>query len=631
MRTGFTTHYALRLTLPLALAAVGVLAVHPAWWPGMVAAAFAAGALLMLAWKRGAYSAGQVLVLALALRVLFVAVPPVLSDDGFRYVWDGVLQVQEGVNPYRHAPEAPELADLRDAPTYESVYERLNSASYHSVYPPASQIVFAAGWLLYDAFGWRGSFYLINALFAAMEAVVVWLLYRQGTGAGALMLYALHPLVLLEAAGQGHTEAGAALGLVGAVIAARAGRGRTASVLVAGATLFKLYPLILFPFLWRRFRWEGLWPGALTGALFALPYAPGVAWGEVWASLELYVRLFEFNAGPYYALKEAFRLVTGADWSKTLGPALRWVFLVGLPVLYALDARRQWPISKAFFWSVALFVLCATTVHPWYLVPLLALAALRGPAWPWQWLALCSVGTYLFYAPIPHAEGVYWAFVVGGWGGAGLWALGAAWKERRRLIRPLLQWRAHRKARRVMQILPQSLLAQKRPLHLLDLGAGEGFVGAALRRRLGATVTLADVGDFSRTDLPQVVYDGRQLPFEDDAFDVVVLYFVLHHAGEPAAVLREALRVARARVVIAESVYESEGQRRLLRFVDRQANRLRCGGAMAEEPLRFRRAEGWRTLAERLGGTVVQEERRGRFVHRQAFFAVTPQTVMRGT
>ena len=47
MRTGFTTHYALRLTLPLALAAVGVLAVHPAWWPGMVAAAFAAGALLM--------------------------------------------------------------------------------------------------------------------------------------------------------------------------------------------------------------------------------------------------------------------------------------------------------------------------------------------------------------------------------------------------------------------------------------------------------------------------------------------------------------------------------------------------------------------------------------------------------
>ncbi|PSQ80938.1 MAG: hypothetical protein BRD40_03800 [Bacteroidetes bacterium QS_1_65_9] len=597
----------------------------------MVAAAFAAGGLLVVAWRRRAFSAAQVLLLALVLRAGFVALPPVLSDDGFRYVWDGALQVQEGENPYRHAPDAPALAELRDAPAYDALYGRLNSASYHSVYPPASQVVFAAGGAFYDAFGGRGSFYVINALFALMEAAVVWLLYRAGVGAGALMGYALHPLVLLEAAGQGHTEAGAALGLVGAVLAARAGRGRAASALVAGATLFKLYPLVLFPFLWRRFRGNGLWPGALTGALVALPYAPGVAWGEVWASLQLYVRFFEFNAGPYYALKELLRFFTGADWSKTLGPALRGVFLAGLPVLYALDARRRWPLAKAFFWTVAFFLLCATTVHPWYLLPLLALAVLRSgraAAGPWQGLALCSVGTYLLYAPIPNAERWYWIFVVLGWGGAALGAFAVVWKRRARLLDLLLQWtlshRADQKARRVAALLPQAMRSQKSAPCVLDLGAGEGFVGAALRQQVGADVTLADVGDFNRTDLPHRVYDGRALPFADDAFEVVVLYFVLHHADAPDAVLREALRVAEERIVIAESVYERDAQRRVLRFLDRQANRLRCGGAMAEGPFRFRRAEAWRALIERLGGTVVQEQRRGRMVHRQVFFAVEP-------
>ncbi|PSR02804.1 MAG: hypothetical protein BRD47_02135 [Bacteroidetes bacterium QS_8_68_28] len=604
------------------LVLTGVLTWRPAWHPGMIAAAFTAGGALAWTWRRGGLSAGQVVVLAFVLRMLFVAIPPgTLSDDGARYVWDGVVQVEEGISPYRYAPEAAALADLRSAP----MYERLNSASYHSVYPPASQLVFAAGALFYDALGWRGSFYVINALFALMEGALVVLLWRRGVGAGALLLYALHPLVLLEMAGQGHTEAGAALGLVGAVVAARAGHGRVASLALAGATLFKLYPLVLVPFLGRRFGRRALWPGALAGALLSVPYmflyAGGVAWGLVWDSLGLYVQRFEFNAGPYYALKELAYLATGADWSKILGPALRWVFLAGLPVLYVLDARRQWPLGKAFFWTLALYLLCATTVHPWYLVPLLAVAAVRErPAWPWQGLGLCAVGTYAFYAPVPYAGEGYGTFVVLGWGGL---AVGGAWHFRRALLCPLLRRRARRKARRVTDLLPAGFLSGNPPARVLDLGAGEGFVGEWLHQRYGAEVVLADVGDFNRTDLPQVVYDGCQLPFEDDAFDAVVLYFVLHHAEDPEAVLREAMRVAEGRVVVAESVYKGRVQRRLLRLLDRGANRLRCGKAVADGPLRFRRAEAWRALIERLGGTVAQERRRGRGVHPQALFVVT--------
>lgn len=580
----------------------------------MVAASFLAGAFLFEGWRRRMFTAREVILCALLWRILFSALPPVLSDDGYRYVWDGLVQVLEGANPYRYAPADPALHELHDT----AVYDRLNSASYHSVYPPASQLVFASGALLYEAGGWKASFFFIKGLFALMEGVLVWVLYRRGVSASALLLYALHPLVLLEAAGQGHTEAGAALFLVLALYEERAGRGRTASVALAGAVLFKLYPLVLFPFLWRRFGWQAVWPGVAAGALLCVPYVGGVNEPGVYASLELYVRLFEFNAGPYYALKQAAYLLTGTDWSKTFGPLLRAVFLGGLPVLYWMDRHWQWSLERAFFYTIAFFLLCATTVHPWYLLPLLALAAVRErAAWPWQWLGLCAVGTYLQYVPLQQSGAWYWLFVVVGWGGA--LAL-AVWSHGSKMVQPVLRWRARRKAQRIADLVSQlSPRSGKQPLRILDLGAGEGYVGEALQEQHGYEVVLVDVGDYNRTALPSRTYDGRRLPHPNQAFGIVVLSFVLHHAEHPDQVLGEALRVAESRVVIAESVYRNDPQRRLLRVLDRWANRMRCGGVMAEGALCFRTEQEWRTMIEEAGGEVLQVRRRGRWIHPQVY------------
>ena len=66
--------------------------------------------------------------------------PPFLSTDIFRYVWDGQVQAA-GINPYRYVPAAPELAPLRDA----MVYPNINRADYApTIYPPAAQMFFLA-------------------------------------------------------------------------------------------------------------------------------------------------------------------------------------------------------------------------------------------------------------------------------------------------------------------------------------------------------------------------------------------------------------------------------------------------------------------------------------------------------
>ncbi len=580
-------------------------------WPYFVVLALLLGTGMLGAWKWGRWSLAQVLVAAVLMRLAVFWLPPTLSDDAYRYVWDGVVQA-EGINPYRYAPEDPALAFLHDEP----LYERLNSGSYYSVYPPVSQMLFWVGSLVYERGGWLHSYYLIKLLLVLMELGAVVVLARM-VGPPMLVLYAWNPLVVLSAAGQVHSESAFVFLLLLTVLLARRGRGIGASVALAAAGWVKLYPFVLLPFLWRRFGKKSVIASGATILLLGLPYAAWYVPSHMFSSLELYTRYFEVNAGLYYGLKQVMYGLTGDDWSKQLGPFLRNVFLLLLPVLYALDWRKNWRIEKAFLVTMGAFFVLSTTVHPWYLVGVVALAVLFArPAWHWLWVSVASLGTYLHYSEATLRG--YWLFVLVGWGGGLILLL-------RRHGHTLLQWVQKARARRKVGFLAPTLPFSYAPLQVLDLGAGEGYVGAVLHERFGAAVTLADVVDFNQMDLPFHLYDGTRLPFADDAFDVVVLYFVLHHCEDQEAVIREALRVARHQVLVVESVFETSRDRWLLERLDRVANRLRSGGKMTpqEAHLHFRKVADWQVLFAELGADVIALKRRGRWIHKQALFVLT--------
>ncbi|MBI3734661.1 MAG: class I SAM-dependent methyltransferase [Chloroflexi bacterium] len=103
---------------------------------------------------------------------------------------------------------------------------------------------------------------------------------------------------------------------------------------------------------------------------------------------------------------------------------------------------------------------------------------------------------------------------------------------------------------------------------LLEIGAGKGLVAQAIQRATGAQISLVDVVDYNQTNLPLKVYDGQTLPFGDAAFDFSLLVFVLHHTPDPLPVLREALRVARLGVIIAENHVAGGLRQRLTRMID---------------------------------------------------------------
>lgn len=411
----------------LLLLSCPVWAAFRSTWPLLVTAAFLSSAGLLLLWRRDALSLTEVLGGALLLRLAFLPLLPGLTDDPFRYIWDGWLQL-EGINPYKFVPSASSLDTFQNA----ELYEKLNSQEYYSIYPPLSQVIFALGALFYNG-SWVLPYYVLKTVFVTAEFVGVLLLSRLTTAQNVL-LYAWNPLVLIEIAGQGHTEALLMPLLFLAVWAVRERRGGLASMAIAGAGFVKIYPFALGPYLLRRFGGRAVWPGALVVVGLSIPYAAPYALPHVKASVDLFAELFEFNAGPYYFAKHLLWAWTGADWSKTIGPLFRGSFLALLPALYLLDAWRDWSFRRACLVLLGAFLILSTTVHPWYLLPIIGLGVMGPrPSWHWLWLGLCSIGTYLFYV-----NGPYWAWIWIGWGGAGLLTLLVAHQTRtRRWIRRL--------------------------------------------------------------------------------------------------------------------------------------------------------------------------------------------------
>lgn len=108
----------------------------------------------------------------------------------------------------------------------------------------------------------------------------------------------------------------------------------------------------------------------------------------------------------------------------------------------------------------------------------------------------------------------------------------------------------------------------KRGQHVLEIGAGSGRVSEGLARATGAHLTLLDVVDYNASALPLRVYDGKRVPFPDEAFDLTLLVFVLHHNPDPRPILQEALRVSRGGLVIVENDVRGALRKTVTRWID---------------------------------------------------------------
>ena len=350
--------------------------------------AFLAALLLGRSLPRGRAGFLTVLVVAAALRGLLLPSEPTLSDDIYRYVWDGRVAAA-GINPYRLAPDDPDLSELRN-PDWEKIHHK----EVPTIYPPLMQGVFLAVTTV------SPSVMAVKATIVLFDLLLILILAKLVSLAGGepwrLAIYAWNPLVVVEVAGSGHNEVIAVLLLLGALLAIVQGRHRLSMTALGASILAKLLPLVALPIFLRRTRGTNLWPLPLLLAAGYLVFAgSGVEpfrglseFGHRWQHNDF---LFRGVLNLLLWVEPGEMLDRGVDW---IGRVLRGDVLdflhgyvhpqyLARVIVYALmvgagiyASFKSWEPSRELLVCLTAVLLLAPVMNPWYLlwvIPLLAI------------------------------------------------------------------------------------------------------------------------------------------------------------------------------------------------------------------------------------------------------------------
>ena len=304
-----------------------------------------------------------ILALGLAMRVAFLRTEPVLSDDIFRYVWDGRVQHQVG-NPYLYPPQAAELASLRDA-----LYQEINNKDIPTLYPPLMETSFFLVTSLSERVLFMKAFFVLFDVGVALSLLA--LLDALALNRLRVVVYLWCPLGIVEIAGSGHGDVLGVFFLVFALWAFASKRERLWSALLTASGLAKLVGFALSPLFVRYVR-PRLYLLMLFLTVFAvLPYVSAGA--LAFRGLREYANRWRANDSLFDLLYAA----TGSSLDKA-----KLIVATSLVVLVlAFIWKKTHPIP-ACYWTLGAILLLTPTMHPWYLLWILPLLALfESPAW----------------------------------------------------------------------------------------------------------------------------------------------------------------------------------------------------------------------------------------------------------
>jgi hypothetical protein len=347
-------------------------------------------------------SIGVILISGLLFRLIFAFSTPSLSQDFYRFIWDGTLFLR-GISPYTYVPE--ELIYLEHYQELRPLYEGMgpSSARNFSNYPMLNQWLFALGSLSeYPAFVYRLLIVLADlAVFGLLHQLILSFTHKRW----ALTAYFLNPLVIVEGTYNLHFEPVMLAFLLAFLYALKRKRQWLAAAFFSASVFTKLLPLLIGPLL---LRW--LNPKSLTifglgflvlSVLFIVPFS-GPLWAQNWgSSVGLWFSNFEFNSALYRLFKEVGLLLGAQDYQliKVYGylHAFGIVLLAGYFSIRSTNLNQFLRYSE---WLLLAYLLSSPTIHPWYLITLVGLASLRKSMLVLLWSATVFL-SYSAYAQSP--------------------------------------------------------------------------------------------------------------------------------------------------------------------------------------------------------------------------------------
>lgn len=358
-----------------------------------------------------------ILVVGILFRLVFLLAEPNLSQDFFRFIWDGEL-VRQFINPYLNVPNTLiEQSNLMIANAQE-LYNGMGSLSarHYSNYPPLNQLLFALAALL-GGKSILGSIIVMRGTIILADIGIFYfgrkLLKNINQSPHLIFWYFLNPLVIIELTGNLHFEGVMLFFFVWALYLLSVHKWQLAAIVYACSISIKLVPLLFLPLFLKHFKLKQSLPFyAIIGVTSLLLFAPFYAdefISNYSQTIGLWFSNFEFNAGLWNMIKYIGIQFDSKPWEliKTYGKITPIVTIVAVLLFTFLKKNEKLPVLiTSMLWVLTFYYFISATVHPWYIIFLVVLTAFTKYRYAFIWSA-AIVLSYFAYSIADFKENLW--------------------------------------------------------------------------------------------------------------------------------------------------------------------------------------------------------------------------------
>ncbi len=336
--------------------------------------AFAFSAYISLLFQAHRYSKNYFYFGVFIIAMICMMAPPYLSNDYFRFLWDGEM-MHLGINPYSFTPnQIVESTDFSSC-YYLDLYAGMGelSRSNYSCYPTINQLYF------YLSTGWSKDIWtniLILRVLILLTVVVsifylekVLQLLKLNAKRGIILL--LNPLVLIESFGNVHFELPMVALFIIALHFVLTDKMILGGLFFAASVHLKLIPLLLLPFFISFLGWKkAVKFYAVVGISTVLLFLALIRldnYANFFLSLRLYFKEFEFNSFLLYPYLQYGQAKFGWNLTSLYAPKLaRLALLLVLGIAWHKRTLTAQNMIKRMLLGVMVYYFLTSTVHPWY-------------------------------------------------------------------------------------------------------------------------------------------------------------------------------------------------------------------------------------------------------------------------
>ncbi|MEO5789128.1 polyprenol phosphomannose-dependent alpha 1,6 mannosyltransferase MptB [Gelidibacter sp.] len=372
--------------------------------------------------------------MAILFRIVFLFATPNLSQDFYRFIWDGRM-ILAGFNPYLFTPESFISSSTFPVAQAQELYYGMGAlnASHFTNYPPIKQFIFMVAAFI-SGKSILGSAIVFRLFIIAADIGTLYvgkkLLERLKMPVHTIFWYILNPFIIIELTGNLHFEGIMIFFLLLSLYLLHLGKWKSAAVSFALSVSVKLIPLLLLPLFFQYFTKKntaihnsdqtnivstsaalglpkllGFYGiiGVTTLLLFA-PFFSSEFIQNYSKTVGLWFSAFEFNASLYYVAREIGYRLTGYNQIAFIGKFIPMLTI--LTVLILTFFRKNTSIKHlivSMLFAVSIYYFISTTIHPWYLATLLILSIFTTYKFPLVW-SFMIILSYLSYTNTQHSE-----------------------------------------------------------------------------------------------------------------------------------------------------------------------------------------------------------------------------------